>query len=256
MVWVTMNECTIPNELEAWKLDAYVDGLSLPEVNIHLEKCPACRRKLDEIRQENDLFSMALSRLQCPDTDQLLNYSWNLLDEETSLLIAVHLAKCPHCMAESERLAPSTIKEQTNDALSSLSIAELGQRVRLFVAQLLPPHPLSAVRFDRQMPLTTRGQVSSTKIYAIAELDLDIVLDCWMEADQTCTVQGQLLGVKPEQIESFQVSLLKDQTRVVTQPLSNAGVFTISSVKPDRYDLCFHTEQVQFCIPDISFPQS
>lgn len=246
-----MKKCIEPNKIESWKLDAYIDGLVLPGVQEHLQKCAACSQKLDEIRRENELYSRALFRLQCPDTDQILNYVWDLLDEETSLRTAVHITKCPHCLAESERLAPAPVIEETGSESSLLP--ELGRRLRLFMAQLQPYQHVVPVRFDDQAQSITRGQASFTKVYTIEELDLTILLDQWIEDDKTCTIQGQLLGMDSDHIESFQVSLMTDERRVATQKLNAVGVFSFTSIRCNQYTLCFHTPRVQLCVPDIDF---
>lgn len=243
-----MNTCIDPNKIESWHLDAYVDGFAPSDVMAHIEDCPTCRQKVAAIRKENDRLKTSLFRYNCPDTDQLLNYQWGLLPVEESLRVSTHLIKCSYCLQESQQLSPPLLEKQPEQKAGYIT-SKL-QNFRLHIAHLAP-YQLSVVRHSEPELTVIRGQSPITQVYKIAELDMDIVLNHWLENDKTYFLQGQLLGIKPDQLVVFQVSLLQDNEQLITSNLTDAGVFKFPSVKSGNYHLCFYTEQVQFYIPDI-----
>lgn len=245
-----MNTCIAPNQIESWHLDAYVDGIAPAEIAAHVENCSACQQKVVAIRKENHQLNVSLFRYNCPDPDKLLNYQWGLLNDEDALQLSVHLARCPYCSQESQQLAPSEAEDQPASWAEQAIQKFFEKKLRLFVAHL-SPYQLSPVRHSEPEVAVVRGQSPTTQVYTITELDLDVILNRWIENDRTYILQGQLLGIKPDQLKEFQVGLLQDDKQLATSPLTDAGVFKFSAIKSGNYNLCFYTEQVQFYIPDI-----
>lgn len=250
------DKCINPNEIEYWQLEAYVDGERTPDVVQHLKHCSACRDETVLLERTNAQLSALLFRLRCPDPEALLNYQWGLLPEKQALVIAAHLSECSHCYTEANRLHPpvlSTSKETTAKDINSVT-GIFGQKLRLLVAQLLPGDPMLApVRSAKsELDSGTRGPASTTDIYAVEELDWDIVLSYLVQSNATYTLQGQLLGVSAEQVNAFKASLVHDDTVIGTVDLNEVGVFEFASLSTGEYTLCFHTEQVKVCIPHIA----
>lgn len=243
-----MSECISPYTIEPWQLEAYVDGARDPVVVQHLTRCAACRQQIARYEQEEAQLSTGLFRLSCPEPGELLNYEWGLLNEKQSLSIGVHLAECIHCRQEASQLAfPHTLPLTDADDNGS-------PRLRLLVARLLPQNmmPAGVRSAETEAQLAARGRPPTTKIYVVDELGWDITLTIWPEKGGTFTVQGQLLGVAADQVESFKASLSGEKTTIAEASLNEVGVFKLSAVSPGNYTLSFETSQVKVYIPDVT----
>jgi hypothetical protein len=248
---VMTGNCINPGKIESWQLDAYLDGLGDLPVAEHLERCPACRQEMISMKQAEAQISAALFRLRCPDSDQLLNYRWGLLPEDRMLITAAHLAECPHCIYEAEQL--KAVPEMKTEPASSLS-GFIREGVAFLVTRTLTQQGLASAvvrSVDTEQSLSAQGQISKANIFVVDELDWNIALHQWSRPDETCFLQGQLLGASEEEIVAFKVSLIQEGEVLDTILLDQTGAFEFLSTPPGNYTLCFHTTEVNICVPNI-----
>ncbi len=99
-------------------LVAYLEGTLPPaqreSVAAHLSTCPACEDELGRLKEALALLEKFRSEL-CPEVSELYEFANFNMDEGGR--IALHLASCPLCRAEVERLKPldesHTMPEET-----------------------------------------------------------------------------------------------------------------------------------------------
>lgn len=81
-----------------------MDGEGSNEQHRHLENCPHCRRRYEQLRHIESLLRTRLYRLFCLSTQHMIDYRQGLLDPLQREQISRHLSNCPHCAAEMELL--------------------------------------------------------------------------------------------------------------------------------------------------------
>ncbi len=244
-----MVKCIAPNEIAPWQLDAYRDGVRDSTVVEHVHRCPACAQQVTELDLVDSRLSAALFRFTCPTMDDLMNYQWGLLREEQAAIVARHLTDCPHCAEEAVQLAPPALvgKEQMLQSTPSFS-----DQIRVLVARLIVSQPtLAPVRADeKEKEPTIRGIATNTVCYEVKECGWDIILNWAPRPGVAFTLQGQLLGPSPEEMETAQVELGQTNPILCTR-MGMDGVFVLSPVSPGVYVLTLRTLQTEIQILDL-----
>ncbi len=100
--------CIIPPPLSDDDLSAVLDGLIDDRIQKHLETCPACAERLNQIRKLDLTLQQQLKRFECPSAQQLGDYyirkleteDNQMLDAEEDQRIEQHLKHCPLCHNE------------------------------------------------------------------------------------------------------------------------------------------------------------
>jgi hypothetical protein len=137
----------------------------------------------------DDLLKAVLYRRECPDTAILNDFQMGTLAEPARQDVAAHLARCPHCQAEVNRLVDFLGQEKPAASTDSgwvqkagfewRRLHETGQvMIRLLGAALSPPPP-------QPLPLAVKGHTldtGETDILRHIALGPDQVDDLDMEA--------------------------------------------------------------------------
>ncbi|WP_298819991.1 zf-HC2 domain-containing protein [Chloroflexus sp.] len=90
--------------LTSLELIAAADGDVDEAALHHLRQCPRCLQRVAALRSLQQALRHRLYRALCPSTDQLVDYCQGLLSPAQQVLIARHIAACPHCSAEIDLL--------------------------------------------------------------------------------------------------------------------------------------------------------
>jgi putative zinc finger protein len=133
-----MTKCSLPAALTDDDLSLAIDGNADEATRQHVARCPACRMRLEKMRQFERHLQRRLSRFECPAPQHLADYHAGMLDAEAAEAVREHLAGCPRCQ----------------DDLAALKIF-----LKLEAEVLIPDNiiPLSAPQTDRK---ATRTQIS------------------------------------------------------------------------------------------------
>lgn len=97
--------CVLPPEPDDIQLLAYLDN---PQANQetaqHLQMCPYCRQRAENLNRYQKRLATKLYRITCPSPMELGEYHLRTLTAPQRLVVAQHLRECPHCMQEISRL--------------------------------------------------------------------------------------------------------------------------------------------------------
>ena len=123
-------------------LYSYIDGDADPSTVEKIESLPAALLRAERLRREHMRLRAVLHRVECPDTDVLLDHAsgWLPLDQKRS--VAEHLEVCPRCAEEVAVIAgfpalidapePQTVVDRLHEVIATL-VSGPG-----FVGQLQP----------------------------------------------------------------------------------------------------------------------
>ena len=119
-----MSSCPPASKL----IEAVETGYMDPELEDHVECCPACSSMVTSLREESEGLTISVGdlwvkeRISCPHRDILLAYVNKSLSQEEMDYIEFHLevVECPYCQAEVMELTELMNQEsskQLEDAL-------------------------------------------------------------------------------------------------------------------------------------------
>lgn len=219
--------CVQPPELDNVDVLMFLDGEADDDVERHLEVCPHCRQKAEQLAAMDNRISTLLHRAACPSPGALRDYHFDLLPRAEAANVRAHLAKCPHCTRELVSLhdylaaAPRPAEPST--------LERVAQRVRVLVAELVQPSA------GGLMPaFAVRGDEGATRIYEAEEarIVLDVLDD--PERSDAKLLEGTVIGID---IADLQAHLWRDNQLVAAVPVDTTGSFAIPHVVPGAYEL-------------------
>ena len=238
-----LNSDAIP--VTVWEIEAHLDGVTDRRVASYLRRDPSAA-SLAELDPLEEQLSGLLYRSTCPDSFDVLNYQWGMLDREEAVAIAAHLSVCPHCSVEAEELAEPALQFKAEPASNVWSkIHSLAGSVRQLVARLLADHELELAPVR-----TPSAELVTTQIYRIDQLDWDIILE--YQPDERLNVvnlRGQLLADNGFSADKLQISVLNDTAIISTVPLDELGCFDFTVFLEEANILCIHGDDLEICIP-------
>lgn len=92
--------CSLTSALDDLDLIAAIDGEAHPDVLKHLQACSNCTARAREFAALQRLLREHLYRAFCPPSATLADFQQGLLGGAQRVLIARHIAECPHCARE------------------------------------------------------------------------------------------------------------------------------------------------------------
>lgn len=141
-----MMQCAAPPEPADAQLWAYLDGDD-DATGRHLEACPYCRRRLEQLSQTEAKMKALLFRAACPESLELGEYELGLAAPARAAAIARHLELCPHCRAELTTLRDFQKREAVRPgAAPAPGPRAVFSALRELVARLIPRSAAPALR--------------------------------------------------------------------------------------------------------------
>lgn len=206
--------CTHPPPLSDDHLSAALDGLASVEIQTHLATCLACAARLADARKLEQRLAHTLQRWDCPTTDQLGDYTLDLISPSEARTIASHLTHCSACERELQDL--QALLADRSSAAPPLPVRRSpGKRLYELVAQLITPAPELALRGDDRGPLI-----------AVAG---ELMVICELRQGQSGTRElvGQLsAGAEQPRWDGALVELRSSHALVATAILDQDGGFS------------------------------
>lgn len=219
--------CTQPPELDDVDLLMFLDGEADDEVERHLEVCPHCRQKAEQLAAMENRIATLLYRAACPLPETLRDYHFDLLSRAEAADVRTHLAKCPHCTREMVTLhdylavAPRPAEPSTLERVTD--------RLRVLVAELVQPGAS-----DLTPAFAVRGDEEDTRIYEVEEVRIVLdILDDPVRSDQK-TLEGTVIGIE---VAGLQAHLWRDDQLIAAVPVDDTGSFVMPHVAPGSYEL-------------------
>lgn len=236
--------CVMPPELADHELLAYLDGEAGPEVEAHLQRCPHCRERAEELASIQGWVSAQLHRLSCPDAHELGEYHLGLLSKERTAAVRDHLATCPHCTREVAQL------EGYLDHLApEISTTPL-QRVRRLVARLFVPdeRPRATGRLAPAPAYAVRGTEEGPRLYRIEEFQIAIEVQEDVAAPGQRILLGLVTGAGTETLEAY---LQQAGRSVARSGVDELGNLVFTALAPGSYDLVLRSADLEIRVPKI-----
>jgi anti-sigma factor RsiW len=242
--------CVDPGAIQEWEMDAYAEGEALPHVVEHLNRCPACRAKLEANLGFERRLRQALHRFDCPSPDLLRDYYWGYLPAGQQREVRDHLAWCPHCADELSELGESMAVEKAELADSLLARAQqAAARVGLIVAQLVSPDP--------RLASALRGEAREVLLFEAGDLALSIHSE--QAESGAYTLWGQALSLPVESSAEDYVRLTgyeegeeaMEAIHAVQAAIDANGVFTLADLRPGTYQLVVSLADQRMVVPNL-----
>jgi anti-sigma factor RsiW len=238
-------DCVMPPELGDRELLAYLDGEAGHQVVVHLEQCPHCRERAEQLAQLQGRMTAELYRITCPSTMELGEYHLGLLPGDRSAAVSRHLMECPHCSGELAQL-----KGYLGELAPELEFSPM-ERIKVLVARLVgdrkgraqPGAPTLAPAYAG-----VRGGENGPRIYQAG--DAQIVIEIQDDAMQPGrkALLGLIMGIEPRDLVGH--LWLGDQP-VAQAPVDELGNLSITNLAPDSYELILKGPDLEIQIQDL-----
>jgi hypothetical protein len=217
------NTCSAPPALTDEELTAYLVGKAEKHIEAHLEACAFCRAQLENIRY-GQVLSTALYRLDCPDTQQLTDYSLEMLPAYERETIAKHLEFCLVCQDEIKLLQDFLAIEVEEDQPLPQTLWTQPKR----------PHPKDHVARVLQIPMASelRGRLKGPILASISD-SLSVFFE-YNESVQATTLKGQIVAADLTEWESAMVAIFRNLNLIATTTVDDLGAFQcdLSAIVP------------------------
>jgi hypothetical protein len=207
--------CALPPELDDKQLLAYLDDRNTnQEIAQHLEKCPYCRERAENL----DLFQMRLTtrlyRATCPSPMELGEFHMRMLPAPQRLVIAQHIRECPHCERELSQL-----EEFMKEPKPQAGVLET---VKVLMARLISGGAL--------MGTALRGEAKTSPVF---ETDgMVITLNLQSDPKGEVSILGQMAADDQDRWTGADVELKQPYLAALHATVDDLGAFTFDSVDP------------------------
>ena len=131
---------------------AFLDGEADQNTTLHLQKCPYCRNRVDDLAHEQNLLTSRLFRVSCPPATELGEYHLRMLAPDRMLMVSQHLRECPHCTQEIEQL------DEFLSDLAPGTESNLFEQAKVLVAQMVSGRGGSGVKGEPSFALRGGGE--------------------------------------------------------------------------------------------------
>jgi len=233
--------CVSPPEPDDSRLLAYLDGEADLDLQAHIERCPHCRSRAQQLAAFEGRLAARLYRVLCPTPHELGEYHLDLLPVDRAAAVAEHLTGCPHCTREMAQLRVFMADRAPAHELGPRE--RVRERVRLLIAQLVPSGPGAAPSLAG-----IRGQDQGSLVYQAD--GIEVVLGVQPDADRPdqSAILGLVLGL---QVSGVTATLWRGNQQIAAVPVDELDSFVIPSVAPGSYELVLSGPDLDLVIRDL-----
>ena len=241
--------CVSPPELGDRILLTYIDGRADHQVVAHLERCPHCREKAEQLTRLHKRLTAQLYRFSCPSLTELGEFYLDVVSPARAGTINQHLAECPHCSRELAQL-----KDYLTELAPTLEpgpLERFKERVRVLVARLVNgglDDGLSGRTAFTPAYAGVRGEEEETRHYQAEDVQVVIGVQQDVEQPDRRVILGLVIGTDPSRME---VHLWRDEQRVATVSVDDLGNFVIPNLTPASYELILSSPELEIHIQDL-----
>ncbi len=212
--------CVLPPELDDTQLLAYLDDpQTSQETAHHIDICPHCRLRADNLQRYQKRLTTELYRITCPTPMELGEYHLRTLTAPQRLVVAQHLRECPHCIHEISRL---------EEFLSELTPrSDVLDAARILFARLVSGGTQTG--YSQASP-ALRG---ATKPLPIFETEgVVISLDLQQGLHGETSILGQMAADDQDQWTGATVELKQAYLTPMYSSIDDLGAFKFDNVDP------------------------
>ena len=237
--------CVSPEELDDKDLLAYLDGEAGHQVVAHLEQCPHCRERAEQLAQLQGRMTAELYRITCPSTMELGEYQLGLLPGDQSAAVTRHLSECPHCSGEVAQL-----KGYMGELAPELEFSPM-ERIKVLVAHLVGKREESGSPQTPALALaltSVRGAEETPRLYQAGDAQIAIEIQDDAEQPDRKMLLGLVTGID---LRESRVQLWLGEQPLASAPVDELGNFVISNLAAASYELIFSGPEVEVHIQDL-----
>ncbi|MEJ2210877.1 MAG: zf-HC2 domain-containing protein [Anaerolineae bacterium] len=238
-----MMNCNSPPPIADRDLLAYLDGEAGEEVAAHLDRCPHCRERAEELAKWQRALTTRLYRHDCPPASRLGEYHLGLLARDEAAAVGTHLEACPHCRREVAGL--DAYLHDLQPSLASRLLGGAQERMRVVIARLsnaggaaLAP-AYAGLRGEEQAPI----------VYEAQEIQITVEIQDDAGAPGRKALLGLVIGLEPP---DGQVSLWQAGQQIALAPVDELGNFVIPDLAAGSYDLIVSGSEVEVHIQELA----
>lgn len=242
--------CVSPPELEDIQLLAHLDGRTDHEVETHLEQCPYCCQRANDLAGLQKRMTAEFYRLTCPSPSELGEYHLGMLPDVQREAVQHHLDTCPRCSSEVTQL-----KSYLSELTSDLEFSPL-EKVKVLIAQLvgnMRPGDLSAPFSLASVPAGLRGEQEGPHLYQVEGIQIAIETQPDPQSPGSLVLLGLITGAKTM---GWKAHLWKDNRVVTTASVDELGNLVIPGLAPGQYELFLMGSGIEIHLQEIRVGKS
>lgn len=247
--------CVSPPELADMDLLAYLDDESDDRVVAHLERCPHCRERAQDLAHVQGQLTAHLYRFNCPSPAELGEYHLGLMHRDRAMAFTQHLAECLRCAQEVGQLKDFLAELGPELELNSLERA--WERVEVLIARLVNGGVgINLVGQPARVPVYNglRGDAREPLIYEADGVQVVVEIHEDPKQPDLRSILGLVIGVnEPHELE---VHLWHAGQHLVTVPVGETGGFFITSLTAGSYELILAGPEVEIHIQELDVGNS
>ncbi len=234
-----MNECINPALIEGGDLIAYVDGEAEPALRAHIDSCPACLQRANELGQVTQGVLGMMYRASCPEPEQLGLHHLKLLSASEELVMAAHLRQCAHC---AEDLSLLVVEEEPDRLITT--VWDLFGQVGQVIEGVFMPAP-------RRRGATRRKRDGKQEVQNYVADEVHVMLD--FQPVRRGRKEGMLVGTILSAIPETggQAWLFEEGEVPISTEIDRLGTFIFERMKPGNYDLALEVEQKAILLREV-----
>jgi len=232
--------CIAPPELNEGQLIAAVEGEPPAQVRDHLERCPTCRARAEDLARLYAGLHARLHRLDCPPADALGEFQLGLLTADQRAMIDAHLSHCPRCRGERAQL------DGYLDSLAGDLELNIAERVKVLIARLVRgggDGPILGLA-----PAGVRGGDGGTLLYEAGPLQIALEILPAPGSPGRSELLGLISGGDSEGLTTL---LHADGRQVAAADVDPAGNFVLSDLAPGTYTLTLRGPGLEVQVPEL-----
>lgn len=263
-----MNTCPDKETLERL-LEGELDDTTMNDVMNHLSRCAVCKRIVDSLIGDDELFLPSLSRIKPGTTKRhsppygekclspllLLAYITDSLSKEQLTRVESHLATCDHCIVQLQKIQKQHMTPgELNLDLSCLDAAEeeserleakilsivlraqhgILELIRQTGQLLVPPVPVHSVRGQGVSEAADEGTFTIRKDFPDKDLSLEVTVRKGFSGGST-SVAVSAMAFSTEGFSEGMEFVLSGSGREDVRKTGEYGVVEFSDVSKGHY---------------------
>jgi hypothetical protein len=238
------SECTLPPALDDLDLIAALDDATDGNVRAHLQACPSCAKRANDLAMLQQTLQQRFYRMFCPSSEDLLVFQQRMINPDRYITIANHLRDCPHCTRELNLLEQAT----ANTAI----VAQVGLFPTRRIALKLEAQRLFPVTASASIH-RSYGSLGDQYIYRADRIRLLISIERIFGRPSRSILNGKLsLGNLGSNQPGLTASILSGEQVLSSSQIDSLGCFTIEDVPSGNVTLSLRLQDCEVVIDSLS----
>lgn len=236
-------DCVTNSPLSDEQINDYLDNMASPDVIHHVEICPYCARRVQQAARVLPTLAYHLYRIECPSSDHLTNYHFDILDAEQTAVIKKHLKLCHYCQEELQELK-NFLENPRQPDLSNISRIDDQTAAPVVFAMLTTPAQPSLRAY--------RGDISGALVRLTFETERDTIFLDLEPVPQGYKLNGTILDPDDQDIwANISLEIWQSGTLIATLDTDDFGGFEYLLKTHGTIDLRFIGPNATIIITDI-----